>query len=326
MGMKGWWLMLVMIIISLNTFGQTTAEDYYLKSEELIKKGKNAEAIKMVDKAIELDPDKINYQFSKGFYLYNYDRPASKEHIKKTLAKYNTDIMAYEWASNYYTLTKDFYKALDVWDDAVATLTNLHDTTKMQMYNSRGYARFNLQDYEGAMLDYKTAYALDTNNVTTWFYLAGSYDDLNKPDSSILFYNKIIAKETKKLTYYNNLGFLYIKLKRYDDAVNLFTKAFKIIEDDKKNVDNTKSIIGLLYSNMGYSLYAKKDYKNALKNLDKSVLNYPSNSYVYKNRALVYIALKQPDKACDDLNHAIALGFADQYGTEVDDLLKKYCQ
>jgi len=50
-----------------------------------------------------------------------------------------------------------------------------------------------------------------------------------------------------------------------------------------------------------------------------------SNSYVYKNRALYYIAIDSIRLACKDLNKAIELGFSKNYGGEAHELLKQYC-
>ena len=48
----------------------------------------------------------------------------------------------------------------------------------------------------------------------------------------------------------------------------------------------------------------------------------PSNSYGYKNRALVYIKLGQKDSALIDLRKAKLLGYQEDYDNEVDDMLE----
>jgi hypothetical protein len=62
-----------------------------------------------------------------------------------------------------------------------------------------------------------------------------------------------------------------------------------------------------------------------MEDVNHSLELYPSNSFAYKNRALIFIALKQYNFACDDLKKAISLGFTEMYGGEVQKLLEKYC-
>ncbi|NML39719.1 tetratricopeptide repeat protein [Chitinophaga sp. G-6-1-13] len=76
---------------------------------------------------------------------------------------------------------------------------------------------------------------------------------------------------------------------------------------------------------MGHAKYQLKDLKNALKDIQRSVALDPKNSYAYRNRALVYLAMKQPDKACEDLHRAINLGYTTMYGDDVQQLLEKHC-
>jgi regulator of sirC expression with transglutaminase-like and TPR domain len=52
---------------------------------------------------------------------------------------------------------------------------------------------------------------------------------------------------------------------------------------------------------MGYAKYKMNDLKNALKDIQRSIALDPSDSYAYRNRALVYLAMKQTDKACEPL-------------------------
>ncbi|GAA3919536.1 hypothetical protein GO495_21520 [Chitinophaga oryziterrae] len=43
------------------------------------------------------------------------------------------------------------------------------------------------------------------------------------------------------------------------------------------------------------------------------------------NRALVYIAMKEKDKACEDLKQAMKQGFTEMYGDEVKKLIFEKC-
>lgn len=91
----------------------------------------------------------------------------------------------------------------------------------------------------------------------------------------------------------------------------------KVIELDKDQP--------LAFNNRGYVKYKLNDLKGAMQDVNHSLELYPSNSFAYKNRALIFIALKQMNFACEDLQKAISLGFTSMYGDEVQKLLEKYC-
>ncbi len=57
----------------------------------------------------------------------------------------------------------------------------------------------------------------------------------------------------------------------------------------------------------------------------ESIRLNPDNSFVYKNRALIYISLDSLNLACQDLEKANILGFTENYGKEVNELITKLC-
>jgi len=69
-----------------------------------------------------------------------------------------------------------------------------------------------------------------------------------------------------------------------------------------------------------------KQYSLALQDVNKSIGLYPGNSYAYRNRALIYLALNKTGEACADLDAALSLGFAQRYGPEVAELKNKNCK
>ncbi len=69
-----------------------------------------------------------------------------------------------------------------------------------------------------------------------------------------------------------------------------------------------------------------KQYDKAIVDINKSIDMYPTNSYGYRNRALVYLALDKQEESCRDLAAAEYYGFATNYGEEVKQLIQKNCQ
>lgn len=81
----------------------------------------------------------------------------------------------------------------------------------------------------------------------------------------------------------------------------------------------------LSYNNRAYNKYKLGDLKGALADVEKSIRLYPTNSYAFRNRALIYIAMKKNANACQDINKALELGFTTMYGDQVEKLKEEHC-
>jgi hypothetical protein len=68
------------------------------------------------------------------------------------------------------------------------------------------------------------------------------------------------------------------------------------------------------------------DLVGAMTDINRSLVLHPSNSFAYKIRALIKIEQGSTKEACADLSKAIELGYTDQYGTEVEELIVKNCK
>jgi tetratricopeptide (TPR) repeat protein len=82
---------------------------------------------------------------------------------------------------------------------------------------------------------------------------------------------------------------------------------------------------GVALNNRGFIKYKMNDLTGALEDINNSILLVADNSFAFKNRGLVYIAMNRNNEACADFQKAIYLGFSTNYGTEVEELQKKFC-
>jgi regulator of sirC expression with transglutaminase-like and TPR domain len=67
------------------------------------------------------------------------------------------------------------------------------------------------------------------------------------------------------------------------------------------------------------------DLKGALKDVNKAIELNPYNSYAFRNRALIYLTMKEKEKACEDLHAAVRKGFTEEFGYEVRDSIDNNC-
>ncbi len=151
---------------------------------------------------------------------------------------------------------------------------------------------------------------------------------------------------------YYNMGIAEAKQGNYDEALEDFNKAIELkpeyinayinrayyakenlgdyegaIEDYLIAIDlSTNDNDAHAYSNMAYAKMKMKNYKEALDDIKFSLSLDSLNSYAYRNKALIFLALNNKHVACVDLQKAIELGYTKKYGNDVRELIDENCK
>jgi tetratricopeptide (TPR) repeat protein len=76
---------------------------------------------------------------------------------------------------------------------------------------------------------------------------------------------------------------------------------------------------------MGFAYYKLHKLDLAEEKINHAIRVLPSNSYAYRNLALVAIEKGEMDATCKYLAKSRELGFALKYGNEVEELIQQYC-
>ncbi len=184
-------------------------------------------------------------------------------------------------------------------------------------YFKNGSAKYQLKNYVNAVKDFDQAIELENDYIDAYYVRALCYGNLKKYDKALNDFNKVIELNPDYKDVYINRGF-YVseKIGDYQGALNDYNRYL----DLNKNGDNA-----FAYSNRGYAKYKLNDFDGAMEDIQESIRLNPDNAFVYKNRALIYMSLDSMNLACQDLEHANTLGFSEDYGTEVNDLIRKFC-
>ncbi|HVY76286.1 MAG TPA: tetratricopeptide repeat protein [Puia sp.] len=146
-------------------------------------------------------------------------------------------------------------------------------------------------------------------------YRASAYIRQLNYQAAIEDYLKLIDAGKKGETLYNSLGFCYSKIGQFKKAFNNLSIALQM------NPTHPYAL-----NNMGYVKFAEGQYRKAIELIEKSLEIDPSNAYAYKNRALVFIKLGEKELALADLKAARSLGYQEEYGSEVDELILQLTQ
>lgn len=207
---------------------------------------------------------------------------------------------------NCYRETKQIDSAHYYYDKAITDFPKYSSA-----YFNKGQLFYSTSQFKEAKINYDKAIAIDSSD---WWYFQkrlevsfasqdyeGALHDLKKV-------NQLNPPKKNQM----NIAYCYTMLKRYKDADSIF----QIIYNDKDAVFLNN--YGLNKHNMGETNEGKEI-------ILKSISLDPKNSYAYRNLATIAIAENNKDSICKYLSKARELGFEKNYGTEVNELLLKYC-
>jgi tetratricopeptide (TPR) repeat protein len=322
MRMKGWWLMFLCLLVFIAC--GPSASSYVKQAEGAFSRGDYEASVEYLTKAIEKDEDNADYFSNRArcyIKLKNYDKASADFELAIKYDPYNWN--TYDVAGLHYKAIGDYNKAIDKFTDGLK-IDTLSIKSKIYLLGNRSRARNRLKDFEGGLKDAMTAYKLDTTYAGGMAVIASTYENWGKYDEAEKWYKKAITVGTKNISIYNSFGYLYVDMKRYEDAIGVFNKA---VELNKKGAfDEDNMLLGYVYNNKGYAQLQTDSLDEAVDNINHSIELYANNSFAYKNMALCYIKKGDFKEACFYLQKAERLGFKEEYGPEVDELIDKYCQ
>ena len=194
------------------------------QAKNLQKSDKHLEAIKILDKAIELYPKNSWVYTNRGNAYFNL-----KQYIK-AIQNYDKAIeLDPKNASDYYrrglayTMLKQYIKAIQDFNNAIDL-----DSGDARIYSMRGRAYLNLKQYTRAIQDYGKVIELVPNHIGAYHIRGSLYDYLKQYARAIQDYDKAIELNSGDATIYFRRGRAYAKLKQYDRAIQDYDKAIEL--------------------------------------------------------------------------------------------------
>jgi tetratricopeptide (TPR) repeat protein len=222
----------------------------------------------------------------------------------------------------------------------------LLDSQRASAWQNRALFWETKKDWGQAIRDMQTATLLDKENIDyllllCWYYV-GDKDWENVLASTSLG----ISKSPSVYQFHEYKGIALVETKRYTEAAQFYLKTkppadftgrinhfistgFSLLQNGR----HEESIIWFdralsedehpyAYNNRGYAKFLTGRIEAGLRDINLSLEIDPSNSYAYKNRAIVYLHVNKKEKAFEDLQKAVELGYEEYYGDEVNELLK----
>lgn len=207
-----------------------------------------------------------------------------------------------QWAKDAFA-KKDYQLVIDYSTQSINLYPNGY------AYWNRAAANYNSKNYAAAAVDYGYAlnYYTDNESKGKLYFLKGEsyYYDIKDKDAMNDFINADYYGYADKGTLYNRLT---------DCAYNLY--------DNEKTISYGKSAISYvtnpvvksaIYSKMGVSEYALKNYDNALDYLNQSISLNNSTGLPFEYRAYAYVKKNDYKKAFADMTAAIEIETKNDY-------------
>ncbi len=248
------------------------------------------------DEAIEKfnQAEKLNKKEA-YLYLYRGDSFAAKKDFESALKNYKkavgldkTSLDALFNLGNIYYDRANYESAIKKFEEILAI-----NDQQVEAYYNMGLAYFNCQEYEKAQENFEKAVAIDVENSSYHFWLGESFSWLKEYEKAAAEYETALRlgkkgetlefKENDENKYYScrNWGFALNKLNKLDEAIEKFTTAAEIKNDD-----------GFLYLYWGDSFYAKEHYEQAIEKYKKAAEFDESRSNALLNWGNIFYGQK----------------------------------
>ncbi|GGD24800.1 tetratricopeptide repeat protein [Hyunsoonleella pacifica] len=159
-------------------------------------------------------------------------------------------------------------------------------------YYNRGNCKFNLQDFDGALFDYEKAIALDPDLIGAYFNLGNTKFSLEDYKGAVEDFSKVIRFFPNDYKAYSQRALAYMELKNYKLAFKDFGACILIRPNSRS------------YYNRGYALLEINYYKEAKNDFLKAVKLNSNNAPAYFYLGVSHFLLGEFQQAIENLSIA----------------------
>ncbi len=311
------YITLILFTLSLSVGAQTSTE-ISDKLLELYTAGSFTEAISLSDKAIKTDSLNAGGYILRALALQGARKYAeSIEACDDGLKKFPNNSGLCTTKGTMLVEYSEFDEGIK-WHNLAYNYATT-DTAKLAVLVNRSAAYSMVRKFDEAYEDLMEAYKIDSNDIGVCINLGGVMDEIGKGDSTLYYFYRVLEIDSTNIDIYNNIGFKLQNMGDHKGAIVCFDKILEA-SSGEGGAD------AFAFSNRSYSKLQIGDTKGAMEDINQSIKLYPLNSWAYRNKGLIYVAMGKNDKACEQFMEALEKGFTQMYGDEVMKLYKTYCQ
>lgn len=187
--------------------------------------------------------------------------------------------------------------------------TKQYHSPTAEEYCESGTAKYKLNNYTEAILDFTKSIELNPNNADAYLLRGNAQIFTNDFDRALQDCNKAILLSPNNVLAYTCRG-----------NVKMFSKDFEGAKDDYSKVIELKPN-DTTYFVRGSAEYRLKDYIGAFRDYNEAIKRNPNYGEAYYGRGILKVYLHYNESGCLDLVKAKNLGMI-----RADDDINKYCQ
>ncbi len=279
-------------VINIPEQKEFQAWEWSNKGMSLVRLNRFEEALRSLEKAIEIDPLVANIWNNKGICLGNMS------HLDEALKCLDMAIeidplSAYAWNNKGFWLGNmgRFDEALKCLDKAIQINPLYADA-----WNTRGTTLFNMGHIDEALISHKKAVEIDSRHGYAWNNMGLTLYGMGRLNEALKCYDKAIEIDPWNANAWYNKGMAMFSMDRFDEAIKHLDKA---IEIDPKHVNALNA--------KGIALYCIGRLDEALGCYDKAIEIEPQNAEVWFSKAISEDKLYKMQDAVRSYKNFIAL-------------------
>lgn len=256
------------------------------------------ESLGYLEKALGVDPSNLEIRLEYAKTLTSHRDYTKADVVLNDMIRQEPAFdLSYLALSNLYEKTKQWDKAIEVLENAVAAdIKNADILNKLAQYLQR------TGQFERSIEILRMAIESNPDDTGALNYQGIYYWHSNQYDKAIDLFNRVISLDDRNASAHNNLGSVYLEMNKSDLAQTQFEKAIEhdptlggpynglgviyaregkmelAVESWKKAVENDDEQFDAMF-NLGILLTQMNRFKEALKYLEQFVNNAPQNKY-----------------------------------------------
>lgn len=228
--------------------------------------------------------------------------------------------------------------------DFVALIEQVPDHAEAWVY--RAFCERQVQDEDAALISAQKAHEIDPTLLDAMELLLILHAKADQVEETEAIAAKILELEPDNGTLLLHRGNLYLRLDRYEEAIADFTKLLKLGYQEPDVLNQIAAAYArqdqfdkalpylqhaieqspydvLTMQNLGFALIKLGD-EDGLAYLNKAIKYEPEDSFLYRMRGEAMLILGDPDGALEDFQLALELGFTEQHGEKVNELIAEH--
>lgn len=338
-------LLLIFLTAWTAGFSQSEAVKLKEKADFAAARDKYLEAIQLYSKAIEYDKKYYEAYFKRGVILARSSQHNKAEADFKIAlkGKYRPSDCMFHLGQNYFN--KKEYEESKIWLEKcinldpgsvyafiirgkISLLENdvpyaircaesalKNDSTNPEIHCYLGRWLFIGKDTLRAEPHFLKAVELEPNNDEFQYFIGYLYGRTSREELAILHFKKAMAINPYHKNAAASMGYYLSYLGRHEEAVEELSKF--ILKMPKEP---------FLRNNYGYALYKTGKVEEGMDQIYRSQKLDPTNSWVNRNLAEIFLEQGDTAKACAEIEKGIELGFKELYGDELERMKAEHCK